>query len=428
MSVREGYKETEVGVIPVDWEVKQLSDFSELTSSKRVHLSDYVDVGIPFYRGKEITLLKKNEPIDDLLYISEEQYNKIKNQFGIPMKNDILITAVGTLANTYRIPNDKPFYFKDGNLIWLKDISENSPYIDFTLGFHKKKILDSAIGSSQKALTIKELKKVKLPIPPLKEQEKIADILTTADDKIEAIALQIQKAETLKKGLLQKLLSEGIGHTEFKDSELGRIPVGWEINELSKLMKIKHGYAFKSNHFSTEETHNIVLTPGNVEIGGGFKRKWFRFYDDEPFPNEYILKNGDILISMTDLTPTAQTLGFPFIIPSSEDKVFLHNQRLGKIEFRSLEAFPLFIFSFLCSSKYRTNIVNGSTGTTVRHTSPSRILEQKLALPPLKEQKEIADILSLADKKIEILRVKKEKYKTLKQGLMQKLLSGEVRV
>mgnify|MGYP003523947672 FL=1 len=82
--------------------------------------------------------MKKNEKVEDILYISEEKYEEIKQKFGIPVKNDILITAVGTLANTYRIPNNDKFYFKDGNLIWLKNISEYSIYVEYSLNFNKK--------------------------------------------------------------------------------------------------------------------------------------------------------------------------------------------------------------------------------------------------------------------------------------------------
>src|SRR5690606_7196773 len=105
-----------------EWEEKKLSDIALLTSSKRVHLSDYVSEGIPFFRGKEITELKSGVFPSDILYISRDQFNNIKNKFDAPKNGEILITAVGTLANTYLINTDYDFYFKDGNLIWLKEI------------------------------------------------------------------------------------------------------------------------------------------------------------------------------------------------------------------------------------------------------------------------------------------------------------------
>ena len=91
------------------WKEAQLKDISELTSSKRIYLSDYVENGIPFYRGAEITSLKKNKTIKTDLYISDEKYYELKNKFGAPKKGDILITGVGTLGNVYRIPDNNPF-------------------------------------------------------------------------------------------------------------------------------------------------------------------------------------------------------------------------------------------------------------------------------------------------------------------------------
>lgn len=201
------FKDSELGRIPESWEIKSLNQISDLTSSKRIYLSDYVDSGIPFFRGKEVSLLKNREKIEDLLFISENKYEEIKVKYGVPSKNDILITAVGTLANTYRVPNNDKFYFKDGNLIWLKDITENSIFIEYLMNFRKKDILDSASGSSQKALTIVQLKKLNLTLPPLEEQKQIAEILSTVDNKLENLKEKKLFFQELKKGLMQKLLT-----------------------------------------------------------------------------------------------------------------------------------------------------------------------------------------------------------------------------
>ncbi len=187
------------------WEKKKLGKVAELTSSKRVYLSDYVDEGIPFYRGKEISELKKNIEPKDVLYITNDAYNKFKKEFGVPQINDILITAVGTLGNVLKIRTNKPFYFKDGNLIWLRKISENSDFLEILLEFNKNDIEKSSIGSTQKALTMVELRKLSFDFPSLKEQNKIANFLSTIDEKINRTENQIQKTLEWKKGLLQQM-------------------------------------------------------------------------------------------------------------------------------------------------------------------------------------------------------------------------------
>ena len=143
--------------LPEGWKYVKLGEEIEILSSKRIFLSEYVSNGIPFYRGKEITLKSKNNSLSDVLFISEKRYNQIKAKFGVPQNGDILITAVGTIGSSYLVTeSDGDFYFKDGNLIWLKG-NENisSKYlISFFKNKHFKKLLNNiAIGSSQKAIT-----------------------------------------------------------------------------------------------------------------------------------------------------------------------------------------------------------------------------------------------------------------------------------
>lgn len=189
------------------WIEKKLGEIANLTSSKRVFASDYVAEGIPFYRGKEITELKANKQPKDILYITVERYNEIKDKYGIPIKGDLLLTAVGTLGNSYVVNDDKPFYFKDGNLIWFKDIKEDVNFLNYILTSEKgkKKVLDSAIGSTQKALTIVELNKLKFQFPEVNEQKKISKFLNNIDIKVMKEEEKLDYLTEYKKGLLQQM-------------------------------------------------------------------------------------------------------------------------------------------------------------------------------------------------------------------------------
>ncbi|MBS8121781.1 restriction endonuclease subunit S, partial [Candidatus Vampirococcus lugosii] len=205
------FKDSELGKIPESWEVKKLGEVGELTSSKRIFFNEYKKNGIPFYRGKEITKKINNVEINNLLYISTDKFNNIKNNFGVPLEGDILITAVGTLGNVYLVKGTDKFYFKDGNIIWLRKYRQDiNKY--FLKHFLKEAIYkqqdDLIIGTSQKAFTIKKLKHLKLQIPQsLQEQQKIAEILSSADEKIEKEQAYKQKLENIKKGLMKDLLT-----------------------------------------------------------------------------------------------------------------------------------------------------------------------------------------------------------------------------
>ena len=409
--------------LPKGWEKKTLNDISELTSSKRIYLSDYVEKGVPFFRGKEISQLKKNEKVEDILYISEEKYEEIKQKFGIPVKNDILITAVGTLANTYRIPNNDKFYFKDGNLIWLKNISEYSIYVEYSLNFNKKLLLDSAIGSSQKALTIAELKKIELAFPPIEEQKKIADILSTVDKKIAFVEENINATEELKKGLMQKLLTEGIGHTEFKDSELGRIPESWELKRLNSVCnKITDGSHFspianKNTGFYIATVKDMLLNTFNINTFTHIEENDFKLLEANGCKPE----NGDILFSKDG------TIGKTFVYKDMEiPLVVLSSIAIIKPIYKVLDS--SFTMHVLKSNIFYKQLNGLSSGSALKRVVLKAIKEIRIPLPPLEEQKQIAEILSTVDNKLENLKEKKQYFEELKKGLMQKLLTGEVRV
>src|SRR5690606_19713614 len=131
--------------------------------------SEYTDNGIPFYRGKEITLKKSGKPIDDILFISEKRYLELKNKYGKPSKGDILLTAVGTIGSSYLVQEEE-FYFKDGNIIWLRNFKSKlfSTYIySFMQSSQFEKLIqDITIGSTQKAITINALSGYKILCPP----------------------------------------------------------------------------------------------------------------------------------------------------------------------------------------------------------------------------------------------------------------------
>jgi type I restriction enzyme S subunit len=111
-------------MLPEEWKKYKLGDIADITSSKRIFLSDYVEEGIPFYRSKEIIEKANGGEISFELFISEEKYFEIKQKFGVPVNGDLLIAAVGERAGIpYCVANDGDFYFKDGNLIWFKNFN-----------------------------------------------------------------------------------------------------------------------------------------------------------------------------------------------------------------------------------------------------------------------------------------------------------------
>lgn len=177
--------------------------------------------------------------------------------------------------------------------------------------------------------------------------------------------------------------------------------MNWGEYYLGDIIHIKHGYAFKGEFFSEEPTDDILLTPGNFSIGGGFKAQKLKYYKGE-FPVDYILHENDIIVTMTDLSKEADTLGFSAKIPTSNGKRFLHNQRIGLVSLKTNDFDKDFLYWLMRTYSYQKFVSNGATGATVKHTSPNKIYQYKFTAPVEKTtQRKIASILSAYDDLIE---------------------------
>lgn len=175
----------------------------------------------------------------------------------------------------------------------------------------------------------------------------------------------------------------------------------WKECKLGDFIKIKHGYAFEGKSISFEDNNIVLVTPGNFAIGGGFQEKKCKFFHSS-YPSEYILKENDLIVTMTDLSKDGDTLGYSAKVPYSDKRIYLHNQRIGLVQFINSEVDKDFIYWFMRSPLYQKTVLSTSSGSTVKHTSPDRICEILVKLPPLPTQQKIARILSSLDDKIEL--------------------------
>lgn len=181
------------------WEIKQLGDVSDITSSKRIFANEYREDGIPFYRGKEITEKSKGQEISLELFISEERYEEIKESFGVPSIGDILITAVGTIGNIWVVNDTNPFYFKDGNIIWVKEFKNIDPtyfksVLTILIATYKSEM---ANGCAYNALTIVNLKKMSFALPPLALQQEFAAKIEAIEQMKAKVRQSLKETEEL---------------------------------------------------------------------------------------------------------------------------------------------------------------------------------------------------------------------------------------
>lgn len=191
----------------------------------------------------------------------------------------------------------------------------------------------------------------------------------------------------------------------------------WTPARLGDLIDIKHGYAFKGEYFREDPPGQILLTPGNFAIGGGFQFGKVKYYAGPQAP-DYVLSAGDLLVTMTDLSKAGDTLGYPAIVPA-DDNVYLHNQRLGKVLLRSADVEQDFIYWLLRTNDYRSEVLASCTGSTVKHTSPGRIQAFRFLLPPKKQRQRICETLNSLDDKIELNRRMNETLEAMAQAIFR---------
>ena len=199
------------------WEKIQLGDITDIKSSKRVYKDDYVEEGIPFFRSSEIVDLYDTGVTEPIYFITEEKYEEIKREKGVPEEGNLLVTSVGTIGKTW-IVDDRKFYYKDGNLTEV--VKCNKLDMKFLQMFimseeFKNQVVDTVSGSAYNALTIVKFKKIIINLPSIEEQEEIVRIveaLLKKEQKAkESIEQVLASVDMMKKSILAKAFRGELG-------------------------------------------------------------------------------------------------------------------------------------------------------------------------------------------------------------------------
>lgn len=265
-----------------------------------------------------------------------------------------------------------------------------------------------AQGSTIKEVRAPTLRKFSLLLPPLPEQKKIAAILSSVDETIQATRETIEQTKRVKQGLMQELLTRGIGHTRFKKTEIGEIPKDWKIEKLRNVASLLSGQHVMANECSDNPIATPYLT-GPADFFSGFI-KTSKFVWNPPV----ICSSGDILI-------TVKGSGTGKMIVA--DKSYCISRQLMAIHSEKID--PCFM-GFVVES-FAQNIALIATGI-IPGISRDVLLDYPISLPPLSEQKKITAILSSVDTRIQSEESNLHQLEQIKKGLMQDLLTGKVRV
>lgn len=295
------------------------------------------------------------------------------------------------------------------------------PYLLYTL--FSKSIIDQCkrmmVGAQYPALNTSQVKNIKIPLPPLPEQKKIAEILSTVNEAIQKVDEAIEKTERLKKGLMKELFTRGIGHKEFKETEIGRIPKEWEVARIGEVGNLQYGYTASALQ---KKTGVKLLRITDIQDNGQVNWKKVPYCEIENNDyQKYRLFEGDVLF-----VRIGATTGKTAFVDRRIEGVFA--SYLIRFKPLSENISTKFFRYYTQSNIYWRQAHKYKEGQLKKGLNAKILSDLKLPLPPLPEQKKIAEIISTVDERIEHLGRKKEKLERVKKGLMQDLLTGRKRV
>ncbi len=421
--MKEGYKKTELGVIPKEWEIKSIGN-SVLVNPESLKNSigddftiDYID--IESVKVGKITATKQ--------FQFKDAPSRARR---IVRKDDVIISTVRpNLKSVAKIKIEKDnLICSTGFSVLRKKQNINSEYLyQFALSdIFTKQLVDKTVGSNYPAVNSNDIKETYIFIPTINEQQKIAEILSTVDSQIDDTDKLIEKTKELKKGLMQRLLTKGIGHSEFKKSEVGEIPVEWKVDKISNL--VNHLKSGLSRSLKEENVGIPCIRSNNIKdnkLDLNDLKYWYEKDDKGANIEDYILKDGDIIINFIN---SMSQIGKGCIF-NRGDLRSIYTTNLLRIQVDNTKMINKFFNYYIQTERYKREVmlitkpaVNQASFTTVEYKAI------KFPVPRLDEQIQIVNILSSVDTQISEYENKKLKLEELKKGLMQQLLTGKIRV
>ncbi len=411
--VREGYKITELGEVPLEWDSSTLGASCLIIMGQSPKGDSYNSdkVGLPLLNGPTEFGLKHPTPVQ---WTSEP--TKI-SEIG-----DILFTVRGSSIGRMNIA-DRTYCIGRGLAAIRQSNRTVTEFINYILQLNLQRVLKNIAGSTFPNITKEELHGFSLVLPSIEEQQKIALILSTVDKQIDETEQLIVKTKELKKGLMQQLLTKGIGHTEFKKTEYGEIPIDWDLMKLSEISEFITKGSTPTTYGFDWEDEGIYFFKSDVVKEGKFVYGDYKYISKEAHKQmtRSIVKAGDILISITG------NVGRVAIVPQEIEEANI-NQHIARIRVNRANINAQFIFQWLNQSKIIKYYELIKTGLAYPQISLAQVRDTLIPIPSSEEQQKIAQILSTVDEQIEVYEQEKVKYEELKKGLMQQLLTGQIRV
>ena len=399
-------------VVPEGWEEVKSGNIFEFNNGKAFYTDGYSNNGYRVIDLLNIDLSGKFHITGKDKFVSSDVYAKYPKAH--LQENDLIIImtditpSLGLIGKTAVIDKSNSYVLNQRvGCLRPKGLGTSIKFMNYMFNSDvvRLQVVANTLGTAQYYVNTPVLKNLDLPLPPLPEQQKIAAILTSVDNVIESTQAQISKLQDLKTGMMQELLTKGIGHTEFKDSPVGRIPVGWDLKNL------------------TDVAHNLDSKRVPIKSADRSNMKGeYRYYGASgviDYVNDYIFDGEYILLGEDGENVLSRNLPLAFIV---RGRSWVNNhahvmQPKDGIEIN-------YLCSYLESMDY-TNIASGSAQPKITQGALNKLM---VPVPSYQEQKKIGCAIDSVDRSIFEMKNKLGNHMKIKKALMQDLLTGKVRV
>lgn len=428
--------------IPDGWESLNVGKNVEITTGDSFDSDRFTEDGeVPLIKNKTV---KDQSPE---VFIDSDFDDKYLVQTGdllVTMDGEFVprIWGLGSSALNQRVCRITP-----GNKL-------NKRYLRYSLEYPLRYIQYATAGTTVKHLSSGDLNGIELPSPPLSEQRRVASVLYSVDQHIDTLDRRHTRLRELKHALMQDLLkgerrltcgplvnevissspdnphSGNIDRHELQNGPYTqKIPSDWGIATLDELCDFQTGLNYESEGYLGKQNEDAVpfITLKSINKGGGFRASGTKYYDGSRVDDKYLIGPGSVLISNTDVTQSADVLGMPAQIPISENVDYIYSMDLTLLKNIDETVNPVFLNYLLRSNHIRKRVKGMGGGTTVLHLNTDILPTLEVPIPPLDEQERIASQLYILDEMIARTTDLRNEYEELKRGLMQDLLSGDVR-
>jgi len=419
------FQESPIGKIPRDWQAKATAGLFvvETGTTPSTKQETYWKGGtVNWLTPTDLSKLNGKLRIKSSERKITEKALKETNLTLMP-KGSIILSTRAPVGYVATLEEDATFNQGCKGLIPRRTFEILTEFYSYYLSNKKKLLQNLSSGSTFLELSKNRLEKFNMPYLPMPEQKAIVGVLGVVDSAIEFADKVIAKTERLKKGLMQKLLTEGIGHKEFKDTEIGKIPKEWDVVRFGDYVELRHGYQFRNYDFVKKGLKVLKIEQlqanGSVDLTNCSHIAESRL---EEF-RDVVVRRGDILMALT-----GGTLGKVARIRVDIESV-LQNYRVGNfIPRNESKLSKSYLYHILSSASFLRQIFSKVNQAAQPNIGKADFENLRLPLPNMVEQQKIDEILGTVDKKLELEQKQNDTLRNIRQGLMDLLLSGKVRI